>query len=91
MKHNVRALKRARTLEEIEPTKDMKTPKAHMKENEKVALEEHRTRSHSHAYDAFGTSNVRIGSMTKTSVEAAPEKRGKGRLLGKKPKGYTTK
>jgi hypothetical protein len=91
MKHNVRSSKRARTPEETEPTKDMKTPKAHIKEKEKAALEERLTRSCSHAYDACGTSNARTGSLPKTSVEAAPEKRGRGRPPGKKTKGSTAK
>jgi hypothetical protein len=91
MKHSVRASKRARTPEETEPAKDTKTPKAHIKEKEKAALEERRTRSRFHAYDACGTSNARTASLTKTSVEAAPKKRGRGRPPGKKPKGSTAK
>jgi hypothetical protein len=86
MKHNVKASKRARTPEETEPTKDSKTRKAHIKEKEKAAPEERRTRSRSHAYDACSTSNARTGSLTKTSVEAAPEKRGRGHPPGKKKK-----
>ena len=78
MKYNVNASKRARTPEESEPTKDMKTPKVHIKEKEKAALKECRTKSCSHAYDACGTLNARTGSLTKNSMDTTPEKRDRG-------------